>query len=81
MTPQHIYDASLERPAIGYKASSHFRESCAVCPKCAGKCWIRVRFRFGSTLGIVCEICDWRATFPNKPDLDEPPITITESLL
>lgn len=79
--PQAIYDISLDKPTLGYAATSTFREAVVVCPKCKGRCWIRVRFRYGSTLGIVCEDCNWRATFPQKPDLHAEPITITKSLL
>ena len=79
--PQAIYDKSLDKPAMGYAATSTFRKAIVVCPKCAGNCWIRVRFRYGSTLGIVCEDCNWRSTFPQKPDLHQGPITINLPLL
>lgn len=75
---QHIYDASLNRPTEGYEACSKFRIATVLCPQCNGPCWVRVRARFGTTIGVVCAHCNWRSTFPKRAAIDDPPIQLEQ---
>ena len=73
---QHIYDASRNRPKEGYGDSDKFRLASVLCPQCSGPCWVRVRARFGTTIGVVCADCNWRSTFPQHAPIDDPPLQL-----
>lgn len=73
MPPQTIYLKMLARPGSGYAASPLFRRAIVNCPKCEGECWIRVRFRSATPLGIVFVDCGWRHTYPQKEALPPAP--------
>jgi hypothetical protein len=66
-----IAEIALDEPAMGYNASPKFRRSMHMCARCDGRLWLRVRFKSGAIIGVVCEDCGWMHTYRRPIELPD----------
>ena len=74
MQNQDIYARALRCPREGYAASSKFRPSPHLCPRCGGALFTRTPVDRRHVIGIACQDCSWLSTFlQHEPSPPTPP--------